>query len=134
MRDRHGNWIWDSEYRQRRDIEQSLGREDALESNVAAVSAMVGGLRKEVEQLQAIVGVLVQMLAEANQIDPKVLGYRVEAALDEARAQLAQPRPKVEATEEIPAAITCVRCQRRVPPASTIMTADGPRCDPACHV
>jgi hypothetical protein len=130
MRDRYGFWIWDSEYRQRRDIEQSLGREDVLESNMASLSASIGGLRKEVEQLYATIGVLVQMLAEANQIDPKVLGYRIEAALDEAHAQPAA-RPKAPSTE-MPATITCVLCKRAVPPATTIMTADGPRCDPAC--
>jgi hypothetical protein len=122
-------FFWDTEVRQRRDINEALDREDALQSNVDSLRTHIRGLHQDIDELRVTVGILIQMLAEANQVDPTVIRYRVEAALDELHA----PPPVNKATPtQMPATITCIRCRREVPPASTVMTADGARCDPAC--
>jgi len=120
--------IWDTQGLQRSDINEALDREDALESNVDSMATYIRGLRNDIDELRVTVGILVQMLAEANQLDATVIRYRVEAALDELHA----PRATKPASAGMPATITCVRCRREVPPATTVMTADGARCDPAC--
>ena len=125
---RRGFWIWDSQVLQRRDINEALDREEVLQSNVDSMATYIRGLRQDIDELRVTVGILVQMLAEANQVDPTVIRYRVEAALDELHA----PPPVKDAPAGMPATITCVRCRRDVPPANTVMTADGARCDPAC--
>jgi len=122
-------FFWDTEYRQRRDINEALDREEAMQSNVDSMATYIRGLRQDIDELRVTVGILVQMLAEANQVDATVIRYRVEAALDELHAP--HPGDKTAPTA-MPATITCVRCRREVPPASTVMTADGARCDPAC--
>ena len=129
MRDRFGLSISDHEYRQRLEIEDALGREQVLGANADSVSTYIRGLQRDVDELRVTVGILVQMLAEANQVDATVVRYRVEAALDELHA--AQPADNTARTE-MPATTTCVRCRHEVPTASTVMTAGGACCDPAC--
>jgi hypothetical protein len=122
-------FFWDTQVRQRRDINEALDREDALQSNVDSMRTHIRGLHQDIDELRVTVGILIQMLAEANQVDPTVIRYRVEAALDELHAPPPVNKP---ASNRMPATITCVRCRREVPPESTVMTADGARCDPAC--
>jgi hypothetical protein len=84
-------------------------------------------LQAQVLELQATVATLLKMLADAEQVDTKVLRYRVEAALEDRRAPALEDVPS-----EMPAEIRCAKCGRMRPPQHTVMTARGAECDTPC--
>lgn len=83
-----GYWF-DSEWRQRDDINDLAAESGATAYGVEILQQQVAQLRPMVFELSATVAVLVKMLAEAGQLDTKVLQYRVEAELEERR----HPKP-----------------------------------------
>ena len=113
--------FFDSEYRQRQDINALESMETSIAGDVAVVGAQLRRLQVSFRELSATTAVLMEMLAEAGQLDPKVVRYRVEAKLEE---MLAPPAG--------PSTVRCVLCGRDVPAASTLVTGDGPTCDPTC--
>jgi len=80
------DFVFDSEYRQRRDIEELRDYETAVQGGVSSLGGYTQQLRKQVNDLSALVSVLVKMLEESGQLDTKVLRYRVEAMLEEQQA------------------------------------------------
>lgn len=122
------DYWFDSEWKQRDDINELQGTAGAAAYGVEVLSQQLAQLRPLVFELSATVAVLVKMLAESGQVDPKVIQYRVQAEL-EARRNWRPPPPPPAAP--LPA-IRCTRCGRDVLPERTIMTADGAVCDPTC--
>jgi formylmethanofuran dehydrogenase subunit E len=116
----------DSEYVTRRDI-SSVQKEahDAMFygnlalHNVDALRAQVLAQREQIRDLGMLVGVLVRILGEASVVDPSVLKYRVEAAIEE-RIEAGKPENRM---------VACTRCGKQVTAARTEMTADGTVCD-----
>jgi hypothetical protein len=90
---------------------------------------------REIVMRRAALTVLVNTSRDTNVIDPRLLDARLEAAMEEATAPPPTPPPLgrfVAAQQQAQATIppvTCIRCCRQVPAASTTMTADGPACD-----
>lgn len=118
--------FFDSEYRQRGDINTLQMTEGALESDVVAMSERIRALRMQVNDLSLTVAVLVKMLQEQNVVDPKVLHYRVEAELDALRP----PPQQLGARQPVPdVPVTCERCGTVVPSSKTTITAAGTLCD-----
>jgi hypothetical protein len=122
------DYWFDSEWRQRDDINDLAGTAGAAAYGVEVLQEQLRQLRPLVFELSATVAVLVKMLAEAGQVDPKVIQYRVEAELEARRNWRPPPPPP---PSPIPP-IRCTRCGRDVLPERTIMTADGAVCDPVC--
>ena len=122
------SYWFDSNWRQRRDIEQTADQVQALEDQLTRSGMAMVSLHTQIAELSATVSVLLKMLGEAGQVDMKVLRYRVEAELDAHRAPASEPEPAVT----MPTEITCAKCHRKVPPQQTIMTAFGAICDPGC--
>jgi len=87
------DYCFDNEYRQRRDIEELRDYESAIAGGVSTLGGYTQQLRKQVNDLSALVSVLVKMLEEAGQLDPKVLRYRVEAMLEEQQAAVQAAGP-----------------------------------------
>jgi hypothetical protein len=128
---------FDSEYRQRRDINSLQMEESALADTMATLSGRINTLRGQVNDLSLTVAVLVKMLQEANVADPKVLQYRVQAekeaiadaAAEHARALAAaahvsplKPPPPVFQ-------VRCDGCGNTVPSTRTTITERGTLCD-----
>jgi hypothetical protein len=111
--------FFDSEYRQRSDINSLQMVESAMADDMAALGGQVRKLQVQVRELSVMNAVLLKMLEEGGHLDPKVLRYRMEAMLEEMSAPQAQ-------------VVRCVACNRTVPAARTLMTGDGPTCDPSC--
>jgi hypothetical protein len=84
-------------------------------------------LQTQVLELQATVAHLLKMLADNEQLDTKVLRYRVEAAMEERR-----PPPTEDSPSAMPAEIRCAKCGRMRPPQHTVMTSRGAECDTPC--
>ena len=122
------DYWFDSEWRQRDDINSLLGTSEAAAYGVDILQNQMAQIRPMIVELSATVAVLTKMLAEAGLLDPKVVQYRVQAELDERRNP---PPPPRRAAEVIPP-LRCSNCLREVRPERTIMTENGPVCDPVC--
>ena len=98
----------------RSDLEDAGLRIDRLE-------AVVSRQRTELAQLRTALDTLMHMLAERDLVDREIFGYRLEAAIENARERAQQAVDQV----------ACHRCGVRVERASTTITADGTLC-PRC--
>jgi hypothetical protein len=92
-----------------------------------SVEERMAQMSREIVMLRAAVTVLVNTLRDTNVLDPALLDARLEAALEEATAP---PPPRAPAQPAEIRPITCIRCRTDVPPSSTVMSMDGPICDP----
>ena len=90
----------------------------ALES-VDQLRKQVVAQRAQIRDLGLIVATLVNMLGEANVLDPKIVRYRVDAAIDEA----------IESAKPVNRMVACARCRQPVAFARTEITGDGMVCD-----
>ncbi len=131
--------FFDSDYRQRSDINDARGEAGEARAMVAHTSALLSTqIAKQMEQirdLHVLTSVLARILIDSGVIDEKVLRYRLEAELDAERERRA-PKPVVRearpAEEPPPATPTvCSKCGKTVPAHQTVITADGTVCD-AC--
>ncbi len=131
-----GFWdmMFDSDYRRRSDINQALDIDQQLMGDVGALQAQVRSMTENLRMLSVTLAALIEL---SPQVDPAALRARAEEML----AELMRPPPRVAVPESIAhpkppppntAPITCIKCQRSVPANTTIMTGDGPMCDPQC--
>jgi hypothetical protein len=112
--------FFDDDYRQRSDINDLRRQESVVATDVAGLSQQIAALRKQVHDLSMTVAVMMKMLGEAGQLDPKIVRYRVEAELEAAE----------EATHKAPTAmVKCDRCKASVPANLTTLTETGQVCD-----
>ncbi len=92
-------YLFDNEYKQRRDIERNEAATKALSANVGGE---LGALRFQVRELSMLVQVLVTMLADSGQLDVAEVKRRLAAELK----------------APVPAGVkeaACVRCGQKVP-------------------
>lgn len=139
------SYFWDTEWRQRRDINDLEGAEVALESNQNQLAAANAQLHRHVMDLTMTVAVLVQLLEEAGHVDSKALRARVEAEIAKSRpaaAPVVDPWAQPGAAPAAPAVakpvakpapvaaqVTCVKCGATVPASRTTITEAGTVCD-----
>ncbi len=116
------DYWFDTDWKQRDDINELMGTAGVAAFNAEMAQRQLAQLRPLVFELSATVAVLTKMLAEAGQLDPKVLQYRIEAEIDARRNWKPEAQPTIK----------CSRCLREVVPARTLMTGDGAVCDPVC--
>jgi hypothetical protein len=126
--------FFDSEYRQRRDINQALDLEQVISSDIGSLQSQLRAMHENLNMLS----VTVAALMEVARVDPAAVRARAEAMW----AQLHPPPPVVPQTPDAiahprkpppnVAPITCIKCGRSVPSNTTLMTGDGPICDPQC--
>jgi hypothetical protein len=137
--------FFDSNYRQRADINELRDLEWSTSSNVASIGAYTAQLRRQVHDLSMTVAILVKMLEEAGQIDAKTLRYRVEAEIEAMAAAEAQsraggpnslnelpqtgPTAQPERPEPLTTLVSCVHCGAEVPANETTITERGTVCD-----
>jgi len=93
------NYLFDTEWNQRRDLDRLDDRADSLASGVSGIDGQVQHLSTLVGQLSATVRVLVRKLAESGQLDLAKLADEVKAEIK---------RPSSLTGERIVA--RCVRC------------------------
>jgi hypothetical protein len=106
------------------DLNALRQNEDATADQLASLGLEIGRLQDSVLELSATVAVLLNMIGAANHIDPSAVHDRVDAMLTELRASGVAPTAAQT--------LRCIRCHRRVEPARTLMTGNGPICDPPC--
>lgn len=121
------------------DDQMSWGERDAINAaHDKADAAMIAGQnateamtmlhrrmaeqRKELEKLRAAVSVLCQVLRDHKVIDPKILDYRLEAAMEELEDGTGETKPAPQLT-------SCASCGAHVPVTNTVVTASGTVCD-----
>lgn len=118
--------------------EVAQGAAEAAQYATANQQARLNNLAREVVFLRTALTVLVKTLKDSNVLDERLLDARLEAAMEEASAQLPkQPAGPVSMNEVFAQAkqaapthqLTCVRCRNHVPASSTLMTQDGPMCE-----
>jgi hypothetical protein len=139
-----GFWdtFFDSDYRQRSDINEARADAAYVAADVDALRTQVGRLQRQLGDLSVLVSVLVRVLQESGAVDPKVLRYRVEAELENLAAargefsvadkyNIAGARPSVSPPEpEAPTTpTTCSKCGQTVPANRTTITETGVVCD-----
>ena len=98
------DYLFDSEYKQRHDIEVNRTTTSDLSSNLGNVTYDVTSLKRTVHELSATVHVLVQMLAERGGLDLEAVKARVSAEL---HPPLTPGGPSGQ--------VTCVRCNATGP-------------------
>ena len=131
-----GFWdmMFDSDYRRRADINLALDTEDQLLSDVSGLQRQLRAIQENLNMLSVTVAALI----EVSGADPASVRARAEALW----AQLHPPPPVIPQTPDAiahpkkpppnVAPITCIKCGRSVPSNTTLMTGDGPICDPEC--
>lgn len=142
-----GFWdmFFDSEYRQRADINDLRDLETNIAYDVASLGTHTSQLRRQVHDLSMTVAVLVKMLEEVGQIDAKTLRYRVEAEVEAMAAaakaahavapdnlnQMLHASSAAQPAHAKPPTtlVTCVQCGATVPANQTTITARGTVCD-----
>lgn len=131
--------FFDSDYRQRSDINDVRGEAAEARAMVAETSAFFSAQlakqRDQIRDLSMLASVLVKMLIESGVVDETVLRYRVEAEL-EALAERNAPKRTTSGSEPSPVEepppstpTVCSRCGTTVPAHQTVITADGTVCD-----
>ena len=71
-------FMWDREWKQRRDIEDTQEQVEQANANAYSRDAM---LQQQIHDLSVTVMSLVELLADAKQLDPQELRARVQAAM-----------------------------------------------------
>lgn len=102
-------------------IENQAMSAQALFEQIRELYALDREQARELCELRATVKVMGQLLIELG-IDESVLRYRVEAAVDESRAQAEEKAVRDRM-------ISCAQCGQEVPPARTNITEFGSVCD-----
>jgi hypothetical protein len=100
----------------------ALAQADIHAQSIGEMRAMLRAQARELAMLRAAMGVLAGLLRDNGLVDPKVLDYRLEAAMDDGAAE----------HEESVSSAVCLRCSTELPLAQTVMTENGPVCD-RCH-
>lgn len=137
-----GFWahFFDSDYRQREDIDNTLDQVEHLQRYADVHDQNLRQMQRKLMQLAVTVDVLLDILAEHDLLDESELERRVELRLN-------PPPPPAPVTAhptgspyrgavpvEVPPkpvpTTTCTRCGKKVPLPSTQITADGVVCDP----
>lgn len=80
-------YIIDSDWRQRRDLERAKAETSALSSALDATGDDLVALRRRVTELNATVGILVQMLVERGGLDAGDFQARIAALSPKAHPQ-----------------------------------------------
>jgi hypothetical protein len=139
-----GFWdgFFDSDLRQRSDINDARADAAAVGYEVDVLRGTLGRMQRQIGDLSTLVSVLIRMLEESGHADMKVLRYRVEAELDAQRAAREQFGPTsigdlragpASASPVEPQApttpTTCDKCHTVVPQNRTTITATGVLCD-----
>ncbi|MDQ3369086.1 MAG: hypothetical protein M3680_26985 [Myxococcota bacterium] len=124
--------FFDSDSRQRADLDELRTRELAVAHDIAGLRTFTATLQRQVQDLTVFARVLVRMLEEQGQLDTKILRYRVEAELEDVHAAptsraippagIAEPPPPATPTR-------CERCGTIVPAHRTTITEAGTVCD-----
>ena len=144
-------YLFDSNWQQRRDIEELRDQLDIAQAQAAGGAGFHSdlsnaSLRRQIHELSATVMVLVDMLAEAGALDRDKLRARVEGVLENAREETpAMPDPWRPAdVDSTPARrsgdpyrdslsaetkVQCASCGSTVPERLTVITATGVICD-----
>jgi formylmethanofuran dehydrogenase subunit E len=139
-----GFWdgFFDSDLRQRSDINDARADAAAVGYEVDKMQGSLARMQRQIGDLSTLVSVLIRMLEESGNTDMKVLRYRVEAELDAQRAAREQFGPTslgdLRATPQAAAPVepapptaptTCAKCGIVVPQNRTTITANGVVCD-----
>jgi hypothetical protein len=85
---------------------------------IGKLEQVVARQRTELGQLRAALDTVLHMLADAGAIDREIFGYRLEAAIENAR----------ERAQQVADTATCTGCGGQVARASTTFTATGLLC------
>src|SRR5262245_57509939 len=91
---------------------------------MALLHRRIAEQRKELEKMRVLVGVLAAVLRDHKIIDPHILDYRLEAAMDDLEDATGETKPAPQLT-------SCASCGAHVPVTNTAVTAAGTVCD-AC--
>ena len=130
-----GSLWFDSEWKQRRDINGLEAVEEQTMYDVGKLSNAVAQMQKQMLELSMTVVVMSQVLHEAGALDVPKLQARIDAELDKLRPKPQPPTP-VQAhptkAKPVDTTVTCARCGNSVPSSRTTITERyGTVCD-AC--
>jgi len=129
--------FFDTEYRQREDIDDTADRVAQLQHDTASLEQYQLELRNKLMQLATTVDVLLDILVEHDLLDEIELSHRVELRLHPPPPRPDQstgsPYRDVDGAAPPPRPVPttmCTQCMKQVPLPSTQITANGVVCDP----
>jgi hypothetical protein len=122
-------FMFDSEWKQRRDIDDAEAIAETAQYQGNQAMQGVAVLRQQVHDLSITVMALVELLADAKQVDPAELRARVEAAIIGERAAAREAAVAAASQPAVIKPLECTRCHEQFPPQRTTMTASGVVCD-----
>jgi len=121
-------FMWDNEWKQRRDIENTTTTAQEAQDSSQRAHQRIQVLEHQVHDLSVTVMALVELLADAKQVDAQELRARVEAAMIGERHAARQAAAEAAVVTEVKP-ITCIRCHKSVPAERTSLLPAGPVCD-----
>ena len=107
--------------------EVAVGQASANQFSIHQLQQRITQQSREIVMLRTALTVLVNTLRDTSVVDAKLLDARLEAAMEEA---FPPPEAQKAAANAPPRPLTCIRCREPKPAAQTMMSADGPICDP----
>jgi len=133
-----GSLWFDSEWKQRRDINSLEAAEEQTMFDVSKLGAAIAQVQKQMLELSMTVVVMSQVLHEAGALDVPKLQARIDAELDKLKPK-PRPQPQPSATnaahpskaKPVDTGVTCARCGASVLSSRTTITERGTVCD-AC--
>ncbi len=117
-----------------------IALEEKTDKATATLEQQVAEQAKHIEQLQAVVAALSELLVDKGTLDPGVLEVRAQANHDQLNPPDVDPRAvgdhpyRTSPAGASPAEpkVACTKCGDRVAVGDTQITEAGPICDP-CH-
>ena len=116
------DYLFDTEYRQRRDINQLKTEASGLAGDVSSIDAQLRDVGWKLEQLSATVRVLMRRLAAAGQLDLATIKAEVSA-------EIHQPH----ALDGAKLTATCVRCGKTAPADEMVKLGADTWCRPCAR-
>lgn len=113
------DWMRD-DWADQKDREPLAFSTEPVAEHVVRLTKQIGVMRAQVQELSAVVAVLLKVVAERGDPDLAALEARIEREHG-ARCAVRVPPP-----------VVCVRCKKSVPANTTEITAQGVVCETAC--
>ncbi|HEY1556992.1 MAG TPA: hypothetical protein VGF94_19290 [Kofleriaceae bacterium] len=126
---------FDSEWKQRRDINNLEIAESEVQYEVGSLGVALGQIQKQMLELSMTVVVMSQVLHEAGALDVPKLQARIDAELEKLRPKPKPQQPQVVVAHPTKAKppdtqVPCQRCGASVPSSRTTITERyGTVCD-----
>lgn len=128
------SYWFDSEWKQRRDINELQVEEAQVETDLSRVRVALAQTQRQVMELSLTIVVMARLLQEAGQLDLDAVHAKVDAELEKLRPKPAPIVAHPGKSRPPDVQVTCARCGALVMSSGTTITEKGTVCDSCAGV